>query len=743
MSVVYRVINQKLYRHNPREVIATNQFGFVEVEVRFEGWDDYENKRIQFIQKDRILNRLLVDNKCYLPMELAVGMFQVTVIGTQPNGMRATTQVLCDLIVASGYQEGGDPPVPPTPDLYAQLLQSMDTSIEKSVPKIGENDHWFVWSAELGEYTDTGVTAKGGSLDPEALADAVEKYLSEHPIQEKDPTVPEWAKKTLKPKVSEWENDAGYLTEYTESDPTVPSWAKNPDKPTYTVSEISGAASSEELEEAKETLQSEISAVDAIARGKSRARVFATKQAMLNWLQDSSHVAELAIGDNFYIKATDTPDYWWDGTQVQELESEKVDLTDYATKEELKTEKERAEQVEDDLLSNIHALQAKQPIEVVNLDGSMTPSQVASLPNGLYYFVKPVQRMNGTYSCQGLCSISEDTVNNFDYGHFFNDFNGQVYAGYGAIDGFGLEEAQEAISALEEQIKELELYKFPNAVIIGSPIINHGQVSGFSAENYLRFPFLVDFQNRAFTINMAFTTGSNVTTQQNIIDSAFGLAFAIKDGKFLIAISTNGTSWNLGAHSGTYSVQPNTSYKVRVSWNRIQYKVEYSLDGTNYYTDISLAQTASPYPRQITIGVGDLNAAQPHPFGGIIDLNYSDLYVSGDLVWQGMDDVGLATRAAIDLSNIDAAGVQRILNILATVYAPQDKTAAMTQPVGKDGNGKLWTTPGGGSSVTVDPTLSISGAAADAKVVGDRLGGCTFRVENGILYIDYDEGGES
>ena len=76
---------------------------------------------------------------------------------------------------------------------------------------------------------------------------------------ETDPTVPSWAKQPNKPtytasevgalpastviptvptKVSAFENDKGYLTEYTETDPTVPAWAKNATKPSYSKSEV-------------------------------------------------------------------------------------------------------------------------------------------------------------------------------------------------------------------------------------------------------------------------------------------------------------------------------------------------------------------------------------------------------------------------------------------------------------------------------------------------------------------------
>lgn len=43
---------------------------------------------------------------------------------------------------------------------------------------------------------------------------------------------------TVPTKVSELENDSGYLTSYTETDPTVPAWAKATSKPSYTAGEV-------------------------------------------------------------------------------------------------------------------------------------------------------------------------------------------------------------------------------------------------------------------------------------------------------------------------------------------------------------------------------------------------------------------------------------------------------------------------------------------------------------------------
>jgi hypothetical protein len=40
------------------------------------------------------------------------------------------------------------------------------------------------------------------------------------------------------------------------------------------------------------------------------------------------------VGQNLYIREVDVPDYWWDGTAAQELETQ-VDLSGYAKQEEV------------------------------------------------------------------------------------------------------------------------------------------------------------------------------------------------------------------------------------------------------------------------------------------------------------------------------------------------------------------------------------------------------------------------
>lgn len=216
------------------------------------------------------------------------------------------------------------------------------------------------------------------------------------------------------------------------------------------------------------------------------------------------------------------------------------------------------------------------------------------------------------------------------------------------------------VNYLDEKVRDIELFKFPNAVIIGEPTISNGQVSGFSTSNYMQFPFILDLHNTPFQIDFAFTTGNDVATQQNILDSQFGLALAIANGKGLMAISANGTSWNIGSSVGTINIEPNTTYYARLSWDGMQYKTLISTNGTDYVQDMYLVGVQRPYPRTIYIGgSGNFVGHTPHPFSGTINMNKSYLTTNGQVIWQGMDDAGLATRADLSLSNLDELGEKR------------------------------------------------------------------------------------
>nr|DAU31126.1 MAG TPA: hypothetical protein [Caudoviricetes sp.] len=80
-------------------------------------------------------------------------------------------------------------------------------------------------------------------------------------------------------------------------------------------------------------IRQRITDVEAIARGKSRAKIFDTVEELDEWLSKEENTVLLQKGDNLYIRDKGVPDYWWDGTAKQELEVEKVDLSVFYDKE--------------------------------------------------------------------------------------------------------------------------------------------------------------------------------------------------------------------------------------------------------------------------------------------------------------------------------------------------------------------------------------------------------------------------
>lgn len=113
-----------------REILADHQISFVQFKFTFEGdWKRF-HKVVQFTQGDDVYSIVLGAEgaSCYLPAELHVGAAKMSVFGYDTDAdttVRATTVPVTLNIRASGF-EGEDTPVPPTPDLYVQLLKKIE-----------------------------------------------------------------------------------------------------------------------------------------------------------------------------------------------------------------------------------------------------------------------------------------------------------------------------------------------------------------------------------------------------------------------------------------------------------------------------------------------------------------------------------------------------------------------------------------------------------------------------------------
>ena len=116
-----------------REIIASDQIAFVTLKFTFDGdWKRF-HKVVQFTQCDETYNRVLGTDglSCLLPVEIHAGAVKMSVFGYDADntteGLRATTVPVTLNIRQSGFVGDDDnSPIPPTPDLYTQLLQKIN-----------------------------------------------------------------------------------------------------------------------------------------------------------------------------------------------------------------------------------------------------------------------------------------------------------------------------------------------------------------------------------------------------------------------------------------------------------------------------------------------------------------------------------------------------------------------------------------------------------------------------------------
>lgn len=113
-----------------REVIADHQIAFVNLKFTLDGdWKKF-HKVVQFSQCDEVYNIVLGfdGTSCKLPAELHAGAVKISVFGYDAESdttVRATTVPVTMNIRESGFVGDDDTPIPPTPDLYTQLLQKI------------------------------------------------------------------------------------------------------------------------------------------------------------------------------------------------------------------------------------------------------------------------------------------------------------------------------------------------------------------------------------------------------------------------------------------------------------------------------------------------------------------------------------------------------------------------------------------------------------------------------------------
>lgn len=130
-----------------------------------EEWSAYDSKTMRVVYMDSTYtDTVFTGDSVALPPVTVPGVVQ---IGLYAGDIHTSRMAL--LRALSSVRSASGAPANPTPDVYDQLMELI----------------------------------KGmGSVDPDDIAKAVADYLAAHPIEEIDPTVPEWAKSESKPTYS-------------------------------------------------------------------------------------------------------------------------------------------------------------------------------------------------------------------------------------------------------------------------------------------------------------------------------------------------------------------------------------------------------------------------------------------------------------------------------------------------------------------------------------------------------------
>lgn len=151
------------------EVIAADQIAFVKIHFVFDNSWKPLHKVVQFTQDEITYNRVLgtEETSCFLPAELTPGTVKMSLFGYDAEAtetVRATTVVKTLHIRPSGF-EGENSNVPPTPDLYQQLLEKIQSASKgtdgKSAFEIAV-EHGFVGTETEWLESLKGVDGKDG-----------------------------------------------------------------------------------------------------------------------------------------------------------------------------------------------------------------------------------------------------------------------------------------------------------------------------------------------------------------------------------------------------------------------------------------------------------------------------------------------------------------------------------------------------------------------------------------------------
>lgn len=121
------VEGQRMYFYRHPEPIPKSQVNFSRIEFDMdETWGSFLSVVAQFIQNGEPKNVQVKGGYCFVPPELEVGAFELCLRGDDGESVVASVNRLT-FEVCEGFDSSGETPLPPSPDLYTQLVKEIDS----------------------------------------------------------------------------------------------------------------------------------------------------------------------------------------------------------------------------------------------------------------------------------------------------------------------------------------------------------------------------------------------------------------------------------------------------------------------------------------------------------------------------------------------------------------------------------------------------------------------------------------
>lgn len=198
---------------------------------------------------------------------------------------------------------------------------------------------------------------------------------------------------------------------------------------------------------------------------------------------------------------------------------------------------------------------------------------------------------------------------------------------------------------IADQPNSSNVYKVGNLADVDNVL------SGFTTSSYAKLPFAFSPGSSPWEMVFKITTGGDVTTHALLIASDVGVdsvALEINSSKFVLDASSDNSSFDIAAGvAGSYTVQANTTYYIKIQFTGSSYIVAYSLDGTGYTTDITVSSSVAIHGgNNLQLGIDvSSGGSLGNPWLGSIDLTGSYININGSRWWSGTHKAGFMDEA--------------------------------------------------------------------------------------------------